>query len=125
MAIYSDIDISLDKQQDGDIKIDEDVAAVFNSLTNIVMTIQGQRRMRQDFAYGPTNYLFEAITESNAISLGNIISQAITMYENRIQATNIHVSYDTNNKLYTATVNFIMLGQIPVVYSIPFILKAL
>jgi hypothetical protein len=124
--IYSDIDMDLTKQGDGDIRRDEDVEAVFNALENIVMTIQGARRMRPDFAYGPHNFLFEAITESNAISLGNIIKSAIETYENRIVLTNVHMDYDQSNNIYRSTVSFTMKGKGPdVVESISFILKRL
>jgi phage baseplate assembly protein W len=124
-AIYSDIDIKLTKQLDGDIQKDEDIQAIFNSLENICMTIQGQRRMRPDFAYGPHNFLFEAINADNARSLGEILLQAIATYEGRAEVTNIHVTYDSPGNLYNVTVSFSMVGMPAVVYNIDFILKRL
>ena len=125
MAVYSDIDMDLTKQRDGDIQKDEDVQAVFNALENIVYTIQGQRRMRPDFAYGAYNFLFEAISESNAKTLGDILNNAILLYESRIDVTNIHVMFDISKNLYSITISFIMRGRTPTVYTIPFIIKAL
>lgn len=126
MSVYSDIDIALTKQRDGDIQKDNDVQAVFNALTNIVMTLQGSRRMRPDFAYGPHNYLFEAITAANAQTLGNIIKNAIETYEDRIIITNVHVDYDQSNYLYNVTISFTMRGKgSDMVESISFILKRL
>jgi phage baseplate assembly protein W len=124
--IYSDIDIELTKQSDGDITRDDDVQAIFNSLRNIVMTIQGERRMRPDFAYGPYTYLFEHITESNAISFGSIIKSVIEQYENRITIVNIHVEYSISDNLYKPTVSFTINGMGPdVIETISFILKRL
>lgn len=123
MAIYSDINMKLDKQTDGDLTMDKDIQAIFNSLTNIVSTIQGQRRMRPDFAYGPYNYIFEAITAENARQLGEIINSAIALYENRIAVTNTHVTYDRPNNLYSATISFVLLGRTAETQTINFILK--
>jgi phage baseplate assembly protein W len=125
-SIYSDIDMNLNRQGDGDIRIDNDIQAVFNALENIVMTIQGSRRMRPDFAYGPHNFLFEAITEENAIGLGNLLVAAIEAYEDRIDLTNIHVDYDQYNNLYRPTISFSMKGKgSDIVESVSFILKRL
>ena len=123
MAVYSDIDITLSKQTDGDIKKDEDVQAIFNALENIVKTIQGSRRMMPDFVYGPHNFLFEPINEINAIRLGNTITNAITEYENRIEVTNVHVAYDTGNNEYRTKISFYILPRVDVIQTIDFILK--
>ena len=42
-SVYSDVDIELTRQTDGDIQRDDDVEAVINSLNNIVATMQGSR----------------------------------------------------------------------------------
>ena len=41
---WSDVDENYSRQQDGDMQKDVDVAAIFNSLRNIILTIQGERR---------------------------------------------------------------------------------
>lgn len=124
--IYSDIDIELAKQADGDITKDTDVQAIFNSLKNIVMTIQGERRMRPDFVYGPYMLLFENITEDNAIALGGVIKSTIEQYENRISIVNIHVEYGIPDNLYKPTISFTINGIGPdIVETISFILKRL
>lgn len=125
MAIYSDISMDLEKQTDGDIQKDEDVQAIFNALENIVYTMMGQRRMRPDFAYGPYYFLFEAITPDNAKTLGDILSNAIALYEGRIDVTNIHVGWSLSNNYYQVTISFTMRGRGPTVYMIDYILKAL
>ena len=125
MAIYTDIDMGLSMQADGDIHKDLDIQAIFNSLENIVMTIRGQRRMRPDFAYGPHDFLFEAITADNAERLGNIINTSISLYENRINVTNIHVGYDTINNQYEVSISFEVQGTIGRVENVSYILKRL
>ncbi len=125
MAIYSDIDIGLMEQRDGDITIDTDVQAVFNSLRNITLTLQGSRRMRPDFAYGPSYYLFEAINDANAQTLGSLIYNAILQFETRVNITNVHVTYDAPHNLYNVTISFAMVGSTPQVYNVTYILKRL
>jgi phage baseplate assembly protein W len=125
VAIYSDLNMELSRQTDGDITKDIDVRAIFNSLKNIVFTIQGERRMRPDFAYGPYNFIFESITPDNAQRLGEIINSAIGIYESRISVTNTNIEYDTINNQYTATISFVLLGRPNIVENISFILKRL
>jgi phage baseplate assembly protein W len=123
--IYSDMDMELNMQADGDIRKDTDVQAIFNSLENIVTTIQGQRRMRPDFAYGPYNFLFEAITADNAERLGEVLNSAIELYENRIIVRNTHIEYDTANNQYKASINFELLGRTNIIENVSYILKRL
>ena len=58
---WSDADDSLTRQSDGDVQRDNDVDAIFNSLTNIILTVQGERRMLPTFASNVTKLLFEPI----------------------------------------------------------------
>jgi phage baseplate assembly protein W len=125
VAIYSDIDIELNKQNDGDIQKDEDVEAVFNSLRNIVMTFQGQRRMRPDFAYGPYNFLFEPINEKHAQALGTAVASAINTYEPRIDLKNVNVQYSPEQYYYNVILNFVMLGRGTDTMTINYIIKRL
>ena len=44
MAYYKDIDMELTVAQDGDVSHDEDEDAVKNSISNIALTVQGERQ---------------------------------------------------------------------------------
>jgi phage baseplate assembly protein W len=54
------------KQADGDVQRDVDVEAIFNSIENIVLTTQGERRMLPTFASNLKRLLFEPIDETTA-----------------------------------------------------------
>jgi phage baseplate assembly protein W len=73
MTYYTDIDINLERAQDGDIKKDTDVFAIENSLKNISETMQGSRRMLPTFAFNGYSLLFENMDEETADNIGNII----------------------------------------------------
>jgi phage baseplate assembly protein W len=47
---YTDIDLELEKKRDGDIQEFTSVDAVKSSITNIVQTFRGSRRMIPEFA---------------------------------------------------------------------------
>ena len=63
---YSDYDGNFTRQNDGDVQKDIDVDAIFNSIGNIVLTTQGERRMLPTFASNIKRLLFEPIDETTA-----------------------------------------------------------
>jgi phage baseplate assembly protein W len=107
-AIYSDLDMELNKQTDGDFQRDTEINAVINSLENIVSTIQGSRRMLPEFAIDIHNLLFEPLDEKTAEMIGNRIVLAIETWEQRVEIIklNIDVNYDQN--LYNMNLEFIL-----------------
>lgn len=103
---WSDIDINLTKQNDGDIKRDTYLNAVENSLNNIVTTMQGQRRMLPNFAIGIYSLLFEPLDESTAGELGEGIANAIERWEPRIIIVNLNVHIDYDKNLYECSLTY-------------------
>ena len=95
--IYSDIDLELTRQTDGDIKKDTEFGAVENAIANIVATFQGGRRMLPTFALGIYNMLFEPMDDLSSNRLGNDILGAIKQWDDRVVIENIHV--DANYSL--------------------------
>lgn len=97
-SIYSDIDIELEKQTDGDITRDTEFKAIKNSLMNIVNTMKGSRRMLPEFATDLYNLLFEPMDEETARSIGEEIIESIERWEDRVEIIDILVkpNYDTN-----------------------------
>jgi phage baseplate assembly protein W len=106
MAIYSDIDIELETQADGDVLRDTEVEAVRNALINIINTRQGSRRMLPEFAVNIFDVLFEPMDDTTAYDLGNRIFSAIESWDDRviIENVNVHQDYDKNH--YEITVDF-------------------
>ena len=122
-SIYSDVDISLPRQTDGDITRDIDTEAVKNSLKNIVNTMQGSRRMLPEFAVDIHRLLFEPIDPITARSIGERLLKTIKYWDDRVQVNNIDIEprYDTNS--YRVRLNFTVLSKTEE-ESIDFVLKA-
>lgn len=97
-AFYSDVDISLIPQTDGDYTRDIEYDAVINSLTNIFNTQPGSRRMLPEFAINIWNLLFEPMDEETAFKIGQDFLGAIEIWDDRVIVENIHVhaNYDWN-----------------------------
>jgi phage baseplate assembly protein W len=123
MPIFSDIDINLERQVDGDIKVDKEIDAIKNSLSNIVSTIQGSRRMLPKFAMNAYQLLFEPIDEETGRSIGENILEVINEWDDRIQIEGLHVHADEDNNKYNCTLSFIILGRDKELQELDFILK--
>jgi len=95
---YSDIDIALTTQIDGDVTKDANNEAVKNSLINILNTMQGSRRMLPTFALNLYGLLFDPIDDITAERIGETMLESLQMWEDRIIIEDIYVipEYDTN-----------------------------
>ena len=95
---YSDYDGSFTRQSDGDVQKDTDIDAIYNSIANIVLTTQGERRMLPTFASNIKRLLFEPIDEVSARLIAESLLDAIRVWENRIDITGFDIQplYDSN-----------------------------
>ena len=111
--IYSDIDLELTRQSDGDITKDTEFNAVENSIANIVATFQGSRRMIPEFAIGIYNLLFEPMDNLSSNRLGSDILEAIKQWDDRVVVKNIHVNanYDLGQYEIKITYNMNCLSE--------------
>lgn len=107
---WSDLDENYSRQEDGDIKIEVDVAAIFNSLRNIILTIQGQRRMLPTFATNIWGLLFEPIDEVTARLIAENLLQAIEIWETRIEVTGFDIEPRPDQNFYRCRINFTVFG---------------
>lgn len=105
-AVYSDLDIELSKQTDGDLKRDTELDAVINSLTNIVATLQGSRRMLPQFAQDLWALLFEPIDDTTSRLIGERVLDAIRYWDNRVNVTNLRIQPRYEDNRYDITVSF-------------------
>jgi len=105
---YSDYDGSFTKQSDGDVQKDIDIDAIFNSLSNIILTVQGERRMLPTFACNIKRLLFEPIDEITARLIAEGIVEAIAIWETRIKITSFDIEplYDEN--AYRCRLNYMI-----------------
>lgn len=103
---YSDIDMELTKQTDGDILRDTDIESIKNSIQNILNTIQGQRRMIPEFATDLHRLLFQPMDDETAYAIGNRMLDAILIWDDRVKILGIEIEprYDENQ--YRCRMNF-------------------
>jgi len=125
-AIYSDIDLYLTKANDGDVQRDIEIESVKNSITNIVETMQGSRRMLPEFASQIQGLLFEPMDEITEASIGQGIIEILRRWDDRVLIERISVSFspDTNNIVgyYTVHLNFALRSS-PEIQIVKFILR--
>jgi uncharacterized protein len=93
-----------------DIRVDYDESAIKNSLINLFNTKPGQRFLFPTYGLDLNQYLFEAITTSNARTIGTNIVNSIEKYEPRVKVINVNVSPDEESNLYNITIAI----QIPI-----------
>lgn len=105
-AFYSDVEINLLPQNDGDVTRDVEYDAVINSLTNIFNTIPGSRRMLPEFALDVWKLLFEPMDEETAYRIGNEFLRSINIWDDRVNVQNIHVHANYDNNQYEVKLTF-------------------
>jgi phage baseplate assembly protein W len=111
MAFYSDYDGDFTRQADGDVQKDTDVQAIFNSIKNIILTVQGERRMLPTFACNINRLLFEPIDEINARMIAENLVEAIIVWEDRIDITGFDIEPRHDQNLYKCRLNFTIVGS--------------
>jgi len=119
--VYSDFDINITRQTDGDLTKNTGFNAVKNSVTNIISTIQGSRRMLPEFAINIHRLLFEPIDEITAQVIAENVIEGINYWDDRIEVVGFDIEprYDLgeyrcrmNAKIITSkeveTIDFIL-----------------
>jgi len=124
-TIFSDIDIELNQQTDGDIKKYVDHNAIRNSITNILTTSKNSRRMLPEFGSNSNLILFEPMDEYTVKKLGNTIINEIGAWETRIILDNVNIDGDIDNMQYKITITYHIkgIGELGGGGTIKFILK--
>ena len=108
---WSDLDEFYRKQADGDMQRDVDIAAIFNSLKNIILTIQGQRRMLPTFATNIWGLIFEPIDEITARLIAENLLESIRIWETRITVTGFDIEPRPDENFYRCRLNFVIVGR--------------
>jgi phage baseplate assembly protein W len=108
---WSDFDDSFEKQADGDVQKDIDVQAIFNSLRNIILTIQGERRMLPTFASNLSQLLFEPIDDVTARQIAENLLSAIQIWEDRIEVTGFDIEAMHDQNQYRCRLKFNIVGS--------------
>ena len=111
-AIYSDFNLNLPRQTDGDIERNTEIDSILNSIKNILGTKKFSRRMVPPFGANLENLLFEPIDENTARTIGREILYAIEEWEDRVivEDLNINPLYDASQ--YEITLTFSVRGSL-------------
>ena len=123
--MWYDIDINFDKAANGDIKNQDSIEAIENSIGNIFRTRPSSRRQLYDFASPAYYILFEQIDEITAQRLGKELLDAIIRWEDRIVAENIHVTAKPDENLYVVTLTYKVINEGNMRYTYEDILKVI
>ena len=106
MENWVDLDLELTKKTSGDIKELSGVDAVKSSLTNIMETLQGSRRMLPEFAVNLYELLFEPLDESTAAEIGEYLLDITEKWDSRVIIENINVYPNAEKNRYDVTFSF-------------------
>jgi phage baseplate assembly protein W len=106
MAVYSDLSYDFELEVDGNIKLVTDLDSINQALRTLFFTITGRRVMDAEFGVNVASYLFEQLTEENALNLGKIVKTAIDQYEKRIDVINLNVAADYNKRAYVIDLTY-------------------
>jgi len=107
--IYSDLNHAWIVSSTG-VQIDINVAAVADSVFNILTVAKGELLFNPLFGANLRGFLFENFSQSLATRLSNQIKSQITQWDPRVNVVNIVMSYQNGNIL-NCTVNFSVKGN--------------
>jgi len=123
--MWYDIDINFTKSNSGDLKHDEGIRAIENSIRNIFRTRISSRRMLYPFASPAYGILFEPIDHPTAERIGYTLLDAIESWETRIRAVDITVIPLADENRYDVSLRYEILNEGNVRYTYTDILKAI
>ena len=123
ITVYSDIDLDLEVQQDGDITRDTDEEAIMNSVRNCILTIQGERRMLPEFATTIQKMLFENMTPETEQLIKFKIVDVLNRWEPRIDIVQLYTKADYDANQYDCFFEFNIKGFPEKITSANFIIR--
>jgi phage baseplate assembly protein W len=114
--VFSDLQLDLElnytfnnqlnkKQQILDLNADTNLGAIYNSISNIILTSPGQKPLNPLFGIGFGDLLFLPVTTQRAISIGNAILQGIQTFEPRVVVLNVNVEPLEEEQQYIITLS--------------------
>jgi len=83
-----------------DLRPDYDLDAIKNSLFNLFTTMPGQKILNPEYGLNLMQYIFTALSESNARLMAQKILQGVRFYEPRVAILNISVNVNYDEEQY-------------------------
>lgn len=109
--IYKDFDISFTPHPlTGDIGVKTDVAAVRQSLRNLILTNFYERPFAPDIGSDVTRLLFEPVDVLTVADIRQAIYEVVANYEPRVTIKDVLVVDNAARNAYTITIVFSMTG---------------
>lgn len=92
------------QQQILDLQSDNNLGAIYNSITNIIITTPGQKPLNPVFGISFGQILFSQITNERALSIGNAIYAGIQKFEPRVNIINVNVNPNPEANQYEISI---------------------
>jgi len=107
--IYSDLDLTFKiHPTTDDIKPVVDIAAVKNSINNLVQTSFKERPFHPEIGSGIRALLFEPVDIFTALSLKDEIQRVIDQFEPRVKNVTVQIQDDSERNAYVITIGFVV-----------------
>jgi len=108
--VYSDFNMELPRQNNGDIERNIDIDSIRNSIVNILQTKKGSRRMLPAFGSLLDQMLFEPMDQTTSHWIGSEILNSIEVWEPRVSIDNINIFPNYDNNQYDIDLTFRVVG---------------
>lgn len=111
---YSDIDLTFTNKPAGDIFKKTSVAAVRQSVKNLLMTNRTEKPFNTDFGGNLSDFLFELYTEDDATLLADQIRDVVQLFEPRAKILDVEVNFngDRNEIRVSVTFKVVSIGEV-------------
>jgi phage baseplate assembly protein W len=107
--VYSDLDLSFKPHPTtNDIKPVLDIAAVRNSISNLVQTSFKERPFHPEIGAGVRALLFEPADLFTGLALKDEIERVIDQFEPRVKNVTVRVRDDSARNAYIITIGFVV-----------------
>jgi len=108
---WKDFDNEFKRKANGDVVDMTNTDAITNSLTNIFTTFQGGRRMLPEFALPIHGILFEPVDEITSYRLGEMMLEALEIWEPRITVDNVEVFARPDTNEYRVVIEYKLVSE--------------
>lgn len=95
----------------GDLTVKKDEADIKQSVTNLLLTIKGERLFNSKIGSGLNKILFEPLDVATATTVQKEISYVIDRYERRVNINEITTSIDYDNDGYNVELILDIVGR--------------
>lgn len=111
-SVYSDLDLSFNIHPTSkDMKPVYDLAAVKNSISNLVQTSFRERPFHPEIGAGIRALLFEPVDLFTSLALKDNILRVINQFEPRVKDVTVQIQDDSERNAYVITVGFVVFSD--------------